>query len=136
MRTNCLLDLVGGIEVFVYLDNRKFLLLKSNKELDKIHYILKFFPEFSLCHLTWMKLLPGDHTFSMPSLTKGTSKFHLKFSSKFSSVTLKLGKGLLSPQSHVIIHINYPLYLWFLSPLTLTLMRLISTLFSLYISYF
>ena len=52
MRTNCLLDLVGGIEVFVYLDNRKFLLLKSNKELDKIHYILKFFPEFSLCHLT------------------------------------------------------------------------------------
>lgn len=136
MRTNCLLDLVGGIEVFVYLDNRKFLLLKSNKELDKIHYILKNFPEFSLCHLTWMKLLPGDHTFSMPSLAKGASKFHLKFSSKFSSVTLKLGKGLLSPQSHVIIHINYPVYLWFLSPLTLTLMKLISTLFSLYISYF
>ena len=39
MRTNCLLDLVGGIEVFVDLDNRNFLLLKRSKELDKIHYI-------------------------------------------------------------------------------------------------
>ena len=87
--------------------------------MDKIHYIKKKkFLNFSLCHLTWMKLLPGDHTFSMPSLTKGASKFHLKFSSKFSSVTLKVGKRLLSHQSHVIFHIKYPVYLWFLSPLT------------------
>ena len=61
----------------------------------------------------------------MPSLTKGASKFHLTFSSKFSSVILKVGKGLLSPQRRVIIHINYPVNLWFLSPLTfLTLMML------------
>lgn len=110
MRTKCLLDLVGGIEVFVDLDNRNFLLLKI-KQLDKIHYIPKNFPNFSLCHLTWINLSPGDNNFSMLSLAKIISP-------QFSSISPRAGKRLLSPQSHVIIHINYPGYLWFLSPLT------------------
>lgn len=111
----------------VGLDNRNSLL--KIKQLDKITYTLKNLKNFSFCHLTWMKLLPGDNIFSIV-LFSANNFFSIP------PISLRTGKGLLSPQCPIIIHVNYPFYLWFLSSLTFsTLMTHIFTPVFLYISY-
>lgn len=124
-RTACLLDLVSGTEVFVDLDNRNFFCCWKSGNWTKSIIFLKCSPNFSLCHLTWMKRSPGDNTFSMI------------ISSHFSLVLLKAGKGLLPPQSQVILHVNCPLCLWHPSHLTFSvLMTLIPTLVSFFFFFF